>query len=204
MGMTYKSHLTMGAIGALAVAPGGIIFSSQPLYLSFYLFLFPSILFGSVLPDLDEPKSFIGKMLPFISKPLSKIITHRGFTHMLLFPIALTASAEYFLNGIHQDIIFALSFGIFIHQIGDLLTRGGINYYFFPFPIRIVGLLPWRLRFYTGRTGEKFVYSLILYPSLVILSYLTILNSCNSLTNFLKELIYYYNSIVNNIILQYL
>ncbi|MDD5457569.1 MAG: metal-dependent hydrolase [Candidatus Margulisbacteria bacterium] len=39
---------------------------------------------GAVLPDIDHPKSLIGKLFPFISNPLERRFGHRTFTHSLL------------------------------------------------------------------------------------------------------------------------
>jgi inner membrane protein len=39
---------------------------------------------GSVLPDIDLPKSIIGRIFPFISKPLERKFGHRTITHSLI------------------------------------------------------------------------------------------------------------------------
>nr|WP_254425349.1 metal-dependent hydrolase [Aeromonas dhakensis] len=44
----------------------------------------PAALASALLPDLDHPKSVLGQRLPWISKPLSRLFGHRGFTHSLL------------------------------------------------------------------------------------------------------------------------
>nr|WP_082044038.1 metal-dependent hydrolase [Aeromonas sp. L_1B5_3] len=44
----------------------------------------PIALASALLPDLDHPKSLLGQQLPWISKPLSRLFGHRGFTHSLL------------------------------------------------------------------------------------------------------------------------
>lgn len=49
----------------------------------------PAALASALLPDLDHPKSVLGQRLPWISKPLSRLFGHRGFTHSLL---AVTAA----------------------------------------------------------------------------------------------------------------
>ncbi len=40
--------------------------------------------FGSAFPDVDHPKSFIGRLLPFLSVPLNRRFGHRGFIHSLI------------------------------------------------------------------------------------------------------------------------
>ena len=39
---------------------------------------------GSLLPDLDHPKSTFGRKVPFVSVPFAAIAGHRGFTHSLI------------------------------------------------------------------------------------------------------------------------
>ena len=44
----------------------------------------PMALASALLPDLDHPRSLLGRQLPWISGPLSRLFGHRGFTHSLL------------------------------------------------------------------------------------------------------------------------
>ena len=44
----------------------------------------PMALASALLPDLDHPQSLLGRQLPWISGPLSRLFGHRGFTHSLL------------------------------------------------------------------------------------------------------------------------
>lgn len=39
---------------------------------------------GSLAPDIDHPKSVVGRMIPAVSIPLSAVFGHRGITHSLL------------------------------------------------------------------------------------------------------------------------
>ncbi|VEB43121.1 Inner membrane protein ydjM [Chromobacterium violaceum] len=39
---------------------------------------------GSLLPDIDHPKSWLGRRIPFLSRPISYLFGHRGITHSLL------------------------------------------------------------------------------------------------------------------------
>lgn len=163
--MTFKTHLAIGALGGLALLElakldSGFTFSKDEFMLSL-----PFILLGSVLPDIDEPRSFIGQKLPIISHFSSSIFGHRGLTHFLIIAIALFISAFYlpqfaiYLNG--------LAFGILCHHIGDLLTPSGIKSYFFPFSFgkltHTFRLLPKFLAIKTGSNVElKIILPLIL------------------------------------------
>lgn len=90
---------------------------------------------GSLLPDIDHPQSFVGRRLWLISRPLSRIIGHRGLTHSLL---ALAGGTWLLLKGLHLNVymVQALALGYLSHLAGDWLTPSGI-------PL----LWPWRRRF---------------------------------------------------------
>jgi inner membrane protein len=90
---------------------------------------------GSLLPDIDHPQSFIGRRLRLISRPLSRIIGHRGLTHSLL---ALAGGFWLLLKSAHLNVHVAqaLALGYLSHLAGDWLTAAGI-------PL----LWPWRKRF---------------------------------------------------------
>ena len=82
------------------------------------------------------------------------LLKHRGLTHLFLVPLFLSIVAIYWKN-----IWFAgFALGWFVHTLGDLITVGGIQGYFYPFfANRRIALLPYALRFYTGGSAEKIV-----------------------------------------------
>ncbi|MGL4932802.1 MAG: metal-dependent hydrolase [Aeromonas sp.] len=88
----------------------------------------PAALASALLPDLDHPRSVLGQRLPWISKPLSRLFGHRGFTHSLL----AVAIAIWGLNqSLPPDTLpvavkDALIIGYLSHLLGDWLTPAGI------------------------------------------------------------------------------
>ena len=98
----------------------------------------PMALASALLPDLDHPRSLLGRQLPWISGPLSRLFGHRGFTPRLLavgmgvWGLA-QVEAPWLLSGAVKD---ALIVGYLSHLLGDWLTPMGI-------PL----LWPWRRRF---------------------------------------------------------
>lgn len=100
--------------------------------------IIPMALASALLPDLDHPRSLLGRQLPWISGPLSRLFGHRGFTHSLLavgmgvWGLA-QVEAPWLLSGAVKD---ALIVGYLSHLLGDWLTPMGI-------PL----LWPWRRRF---------------------------------------------------------
>ncbi len=89
---------------------------------------------GTLLPDIDEPKSTIGMRLPLVSLLVSLQIPHRTITHWLITRLALGV-AIWISSVDHWSLIsffcYGLIFGMVIHDLGDLLT-GGIKGYLWP------------------------------------------------------------------------
>lgn len=74
---------------------------------------------AALIPDLDEPKSKFGKLVPFVSVPLNKLFGHRTFTHSLLFVVFIGL-----LVAIVQDAqagLIAMA-GVVSLIVGDMLT----------------------------------------------------------------------------------
>lgn len=161
-----KSHISLGLIGGICAYP---LAQKCGIAKEFYLsLLLPLILLGSLLPDIDEPKSFIGRKFPLISRIFSISFSHRGFTHFLIFPLIFVAVGAILAHEIITPCFFALSYGIFLHQIGDMMTISGIPHYFFPLSRKKAVLLPQFLRFRTGSIAEKIILICILTPLIAL------------------------------------
>jgi inner membrane protein len=137
------------------------------------LIFYSFFILGVVLVDIDEPKSFIGRKLFFISYPfkiinlliifvisfftknksIKRVFEHRGFTHMFIFPVLIFASS-FLTNGYLNLYIKLLAFGVLLHQMGDLITNSGIRNYLFPLPFENVKLF---ITFDTDSFFEKIV-----------------------------------------------
>ena len=185
--MLAKSHMAFGLLGGLGVM--ALVHNQVN-----SIILLPLVVFGSILPDIDEPRSFIGRKFPIISHIVSLSFTHRGFTHFFIFPflIALLGLALLPYYKTYALICLALSLGILLHQIGDMLTISGIPYYFFPLSSKKAVLLPRFLRFKTGGKVEKMIFSIVLVPLVALFgySYLDVLNNfdINKIINTMGEL----------------
>lgn len=81
---------------------------------------------GSALPDIDSPKSWVGRRLWFISLPVSVILGHRGFTHSLLAIAAGLAAIWWWAGSIWAWVAAPLAVGYLAHLAGDLCTVGGV------------------------------------------------------------------------------
>ena len=82
--MTAPTHI---AFGLLTVA-GSFSFFSMPLHRN--LPAIAGAIIGSVLPDIDSPRSYIGRVLPYASIPIERQWGHRTITHSLLCLLALS------------------------------------------------------------------------------------------------------------------
>ncbi len=103
---------------------------------------------AALLPDLDHPQSLLGRRLWFISKPLSKLVGHRGVTHSL---IAVMISMWALFNaGANTMLVGPLVIGYLSHILGDLLTKSGVPL-FWPWKQKITVPLLWR----TGSGAES-------------------------------------------------
>src|SRR3989338_4298642 len=102
------------------------------------------VLFGSILPDIDERNSKMNQWSGILGRVIAFFFKHRGFFHSLPFlaiPAGLLWYAGFWKYGL------ALSVGFFAHLIGDGITPMGIRP-FYPFsskvfrgPIRVGGMM---------------------------------------------------------------
>ena len=118
---------------------GGIIFTG--LFCSFFsvnifanpLFITATVV-GSLLPDIDHTKSWIGKSVYPLAKWLSRNYGHRTITHSLGFLIAVYLISIFIEKNFRPDysISTILFFSILSHYIFDMVTIAGIPL-FYPF-----------------------------------------------------------------------
>lgn len=112
------------------------------------------LVIGSGLPDIDHHNSYIAKKLSFIGTIISKLFSHRGFTHSIPFLIILYSlflfskpyiSPQY--ASFYEYFSLALIFSTFIHILMDMFIGNGVNL-FAPFFKK-------RFYFFKIRSGSK-------------------------------------------------
>jgi inner membrane protein len=120
--MTVKSHVLLSFMPlVVAVKQRILLLDDTEIAISAFIGTF----IGAVLPDIDEPNSYIGRRLKFISKLLKCFnIKHRTFTHSVLFPFIIL------LFGIFHPVFYFIAFGAFMHIIEDFLTDGGVPLFY--------------------------------------------------------------------------
>ncbi len=78
---------------------------------------------GALIPDIDHPKSMIGKLFPFISNPLERKFGHRTFTHSFLGAFVFTVLLALLIL-LYNLSLFALHLGFGIAYYGLLFDFG--------------------------------------------------------------------------------
>jgi inner membrane protein len=126
--MTAPNHLTGGIVfTGLFCSFFSINIFSSPFFIGFTLF-------GSLLPDIDHTRSWIGKFFYPIAKYISINYGHRTITHSIFFLIGIIVFSIFmernFSNNYSISVI--LFFSILSHFIFDMVTLQGIPL-FYPF-----------------------------------------------------------------------
>ncbi len=102
-----------------------------------------TLLFGALLPDIDEKRSSISHKLPLVSKAISTITKHRGIFHSIWIPIILVLLAKFVISRyfmLPNLVIIGFVLGYVSHLAADALTVEGIEP-FHPFKPRLRGFL---------------------------------------------------------------
>lgn len=98
---------------------------------------------GSLLPDMDHPKSWIGRRSRPLSTALGAAFGHRGATHSVAAVLSLVMLWQ---AGYHPGAVSALAVGYASHLAADMLTPQGLP---LTWPLR----LTWRVPI--CRTGSR-------------------------------------------------
>jgi inner membrane protein len=117
--MMGRSHLAIGtAVCGLAIGAG--LLEADPI-------TFGAVALGSLAPDIEHPRSTLGRLVPFISWPLNKWIGHRTATHpaAALATIGLPTAVAALLDPLHTRALAAFVIGYGLHIAADLLTAEG-------------------------------------------------------------------------------
>ncbi len=152
--MTAPTHI---AFGLLTVASSFSLFS-----VSIHRNL-PAVtcaIIGSLLPDIDSPRSYIGRVMPFASVPIERRWGHRTITHSLLCLLALSVVTLPLLA--YQTACYAaVLLGYMSHLIADSATKSGVPL-FYPHPAVCVFPNSARYRVKTGSLlGEGTVLAVV-------------------------------------------
>lgn len=165
--MRYQTHIVT------SVAAGVAMVHLTPLESSIGLFV--GIVAGSLLPDIDEPGSYVGRRTSVgvlnarigLSSVIKSIFGHRGFTHSLLaalivfMPYLLLAwnpsliGNEMIATNIVSPLLLGLGLGYLFHILGDMFSKSGVPL-FMPFTDNKIKIP----LYVTGKMSEKIILSL--------------------------------------------
>jgi membrane-bound metal-dependent hydrolase YbcI (DUF457 family) len=111
---------------AIGIASGALLSSAIGLPLDTAMLGVAASLWGSLLPDLDQPSSHISSLLPIPGFFIDKLTTHRGLTHQVeLVTLGVIAAVALFLAQGWAAPLFLMT-GYASHLFADGITRGGI------------------------------------------------------------------------------
>ncbi|KAF0995185.1 metal-dependent hydrolase [Geobacillus sp. TFV-3] len=150
--MRYSSHVIATlCLGAAASAHTGLPFTAS--YTT-------GLVIGSLLPDIDEPSSYVGRRSFGVARKVKEAFGHRGMTHSLIVWGVLAAlvwrdSASPFATG--------LVLGCLFHIVEDFFSVQGVPL-LWPFSSK-----RWKVPLY--RTG-KGMETVLVYAALAGLIYL--------------------------------
>ena len=116
--MLAGSHVALGLSAWAWVAPHLGIPTLEPTALALAVA-------GSLLPDLDHPRSWVGQRLRPVSRPLAAALGHRGATHSLL--AVCGAALLLRAQGVSRLVSDPLVTGYLSHLAADLLTPAGLR-----------------------------------------------------------------------------
>lgn len=126
--MRYRGHLASGAIVGVAVAPA-ITHNAFELLACVAL-----TTLGSVLPDIDKPRTFITRTLGPVGKALhwcvSQVSGPRAMTHSLTGIVAFTCVLALATRalGLPDTLAISLGLGCLVHSIGDTPNKKRIQW----------------------------------------------------------------------------
>ena len=140
--MLWRTHLVTG------LAAGYLIAGYEPVFLALAGF-------GSLLPDIDSPRSHLGRKIPLLPALLKGTVGHRGALHSLAAGFGIAVLAGIF-GGPRTGL--ALAAGYLAHLAGDILTNSGVPL-FWPLKTKVKLSL-----FKTGGIVEK----VLVFPALLL------------------------------------
>lgn len=125
--MMARTHVAVGAGLCLAAVDAGLF----PGDVVSVLAGVSGAAVGALLPDLDHPKSMLGRQLPFISLPLSKIFGHRGITHSLLAVAGVLAAGLHAAEAMPWSpwlvaLVQGAALGYLSHLLADAFNPAGV------------------------------------------------------------------------------
>jgi inner membrane protein len=142
--MMARSHVVIGLATWVATAPLLHASALDPVCVGLAIA-------GSLLPDVDHPKSWVGRRTRPISTMIASVLGHRGVTHSAIAVVGLSLSLLH--AGYRREGVSALAVGYLSHLGADMLTPQGL---------RLAWPLPGTWGFPLCRTGSPAESAIVL------------------------------------------
>ncbi|HQT92090.1 MAG TPA: metal-dependent hydrolase, partial [Candidatus Kryptobacter bacterium] len=169
--MTSPTHIAFAeSLYLLILTPSGVPLSWRGAIVTAFV---------SLLPDIDLPTSWLGRIFFFISEPIERTFGHRTLTHSILFMLLITAIiyvAE------HSNLIYPHTTSLFLmaymsHILLDTCTIQGVKMFYpistrdcvFPYDPRS----PYSYRMKSGSKADTilfFFFAVLLIPLYIFAS----------------------------------
>lgn len=163
--MTGKTHLSFGL--ATGVASAALL---EPNSTILGLGVIGCTVLGSLIPDIDQSSSKLGKKVKPISKITNKMFGHRGFIHspacLFITYLIVTMLLNYYNLETYKVLLIGYVIGYAGHLFLDMLTKGGIPL-LYPFNRKKIHLTNVK----TGGKGEKALFVFACVVALVIMGF---------------------------------
>ena len=143
--MLWKTHLAIGASATLYFLP----------FMNNKLVFLPVVLLSSLLPDVDEGSSILGRRSIF--RPIQWLFSHRGMIHSYTFCIGVALLFALFL----PVVAFPFFLGYSLHLAADSFTERGIRA-FWPFRSDVKGMIR------TGGSSEYIIFVVFVLIDLIL------------------------------------
>ena len=173
--MQYKTHIVTSLAVALPVLSATGTLGAASI---------AAICLGSVFPDIDEPRSWIGKRTRGISDGTNKLLGHRGLTHSLL-AVGIVAAVALLLAYIFQfrlSIAICFAAGYLLHLIEDSFSKSGLAW-LLPFSSKRIQSGFGVIYYTTGSVIEKLFFLamlLILIYQVIQMDFSPVVNTANA------------------------
>lgn len=151
--LRYHTHI----VTSLAIGAG---IASQT-SLSFTMSYAVGIIIGSLLPDIDEPNSYVGRRSLGMSNKVKQAFGHRGMTHSI---IIWAIIAAVLLSESHSLFFYGFIIGYLLHIIEDFFSVQGVPL-FWPFQTK-------RYKFFITYRTSGFLEAVIFYLSFALFIYI--------------------------------
>ena len=122
--MTSPTHIAFAeSLYLLILTPSGVPLDSRSAIITAFV---------SILPDIDLPTSWLGRIFFFISEPIERVFGHRSLTHSMLFALCagtiIYIIEDFKLFYPHTTSLFLMAYSS--HIILDTCTIQGVKMFY--------------------------------------------------------------------------